>query len=476
MPDDRPSKKNPTDKTLLERISKDFVNLLAAILRMAQIHDPSNASVITAIQKFITVVNGYTKTGDDLMFEVVGEYVYVNEARVKLPLEFMMNFDFLAKEFKKIKLGSITFSGNVTNEDVNTFLKSFLTAAFSSEPYTDLADGIATIKSIAIGPERKVKEDNVEVDARKTVKNTYFNAVSFTKGVMNKVKSGEKINAKKAKRVVQSMVDLLLKEEELMVGMTAIKDYDDYTYHHCVNVSVVSIALGQKLGFSKQALLELGLVALFHDIGKMEIPPEVLNKPSSFTEEEWKLVRRHPIWGVRAILKMKGFDLISIRAAIAAFEHHQKLDNTGYPARKFPTELDLYSRIVSLADQYDGMTSARVYSRTPMSPEKALSLMMERSGTQLDPLLFKFFVNMVGVFPVGTAVMLNTKEIALVLGPNMSFPNRPHVLIITDSQGHKIDSIKVDLSEKGDGGQFKRSIVKTMDPHKYKINLAEYLL
>jgi hypothetical protein len=122
------------------------------------------------------------------------------------------------------------------------------------------------------------------------------------------------------------------------------------------------------------------------------------------------------------------------------------------------------------------MTSSRVYSRIPMSPDKALSVMMERSGVDLDPLLFKFFINMVGVFPIGTLVMLDTKELGLVYESNAVFADRPRVLIIIDNKGKKVRGLVVSLAEKDEKGRYLRSIVKILDLNKYKINLAEYLL
>jgi HD-GYP domain-containing protein (c-di-GMP phosphodiesterase class II) len=258
--------------------------------------------------------------------------------------------------------------------------------------------------------------------------------------------------------------------------MTAIKEYDEYTYHHSVNVSILSIALGQRLGLNKKILTELGLVALFHDMGKIDIPSELLNKATNFTEDEWILIRRHPIWGVKAILKIRGVDMTSARSSIVAFEHHLNYDLSGYPRVRKYGELDFFSRIVSLADQYDAMTSSRVYSRIPLSPDKALSIMMERAGSQLDPLLFKFFINMVGVFPIGTLVMLDTRELGLVYESNVVFADRPRVLIIIDNAGVRVSGPVVNLTEKDETGRYFRSIIKTLDPNKYKINLAEYLL
>lgn len=464
------------DDSKVQELSKELLNQLAVMVKTSQLHDPSNVAVKSSIEKFVALVEAAI-SGGPLMVELVGEYFYSNGSRIKYSMELIVNFEFLMREFKKHAMGSLAFNGPVTMDDMVQFLKVFIASGYTSDPFPELQDALRPIENIEIGVLRKVRDENTEeVDIRKTVKSTYFNAVSFTKGVLNKVRAGEKVNVKRAKRMMQSMVDMLLSEEELLLGMTAIKDYDDYTFHHSVNVSILSISLGQKLGLPKNSLVELGLVALFHDIGKTEIPSEVLNKPSSFTEDEWKIVRRHPVWGVRAILKMKGFDALSVRAAIVAYEHHIHPDSSGYPEKLYEGELDLYSRIVSIADQYDAITSARVYARTPLPTDKALSLMVERIGAQLDSRLMKFFINMVGVYPVGTALMLSTREMALVYGNNIAFPDKPKVLLITDSAGNKVTSRVVDLSEKNAAGQYKRTITKTLDPHKYKINLAEYML
>jgi len=297
---------------------------------------------------------------------------------------------------------------------VKAFIQAFIVSASSETPYDSIREGVSGVGGISVDRLKKIVEEDF-LDMRKMIKKTYFNAVSYSRGIINKIKSGEKVNIKKAKRIIESMVDHILEEEQILLGMTAIKNYDDYTYYHSVNVSILSIALGQRLGLSRKLLTELGMAALFHDIGKMEIPSEVLNKPTNFTDDDWAIIKKHPVWGVKALLKLKKLDDITIRAAVVAFEHHQHVDYSGYPRVRKRLELDLFSRIVCFADQYDAMTSARVYSRIPMSPDKALSIMMERYGTQLDPLLFKFFINMIGVFPIGTLVMLDSKELGLVL-------------------------------------------------------------
>ncbi len=457
--------------------AKDIINQLAVIIRTAAIHDSGNVAVTSAVDKFVVLMNPLIASEGELTLELGGEFFYINETRIRYSLEYLPNFDFLIREFKKRGLGSIVFKGIIKSVDMQTFLKVFISSVFSQTPFETLSEDMAAVSTMSVGKLRKVRDEaEGEFDIRREVKKSYFNAVSYTRGVINKIKSGEKVGIKKAKRVVEGMVDLILEEEQLLLGMTAIKDYDEYTYHHSVNVSILSVALGQRLGLSKKILTELGLVALFHDIGKIEIPNEILNKPTSFTDDEWVIMKKHPFWGVRALLKLRGFDATSMRAAIVAFEHHMNYDFSGYPKTRKRFELDFYSKIISLADQYDGMTSSRVYSRIPMSPDRALSLMMERAGKQLDPILFKFFINMIGVFPVGTLVMLDTKELGLVYQSEAMFLDRPKVLVIINGKGEKAESYIVDLTEKDPDGNFLRTIVKTMDPNKYKINLAEYLL
>lgn len=460
----------------LHKNAKDLINQISIVVRTAQIHDANNVAISSSISRLVSMINMLLDKESFINLEVRGEFFYINEYRIRYSLEYLLNFDFLVREFKKRELGSVIFKNQIKIDDVKIFTRAFISSPFSDEPFNAFEDKISGIESIEIGRLRKIVDEENSLDVRRMIKKTYFNAVSYTKGIMNKMKSGEKVNIKKAKRVMESMVDHILEEEQLLLGMTAIKDYDEYTYHHSVNVSILSIALGQRLGLSRKMLTELGMVALFHDTGKTEVPTEVLNKPTNFSDEEWKIIKKHPVWGVRAILKLKKLDELTMKSAIVSFEHHMNFDHSGYPVIRQKMALDLFSRIVSLADQYDAMTSSRVYSRTPMAPDKALSIMLERSGTQLDPLLFKFFINMVGVYPIGTLVMLDSKELGLVTESNQVFPTRPRVLLIMDSQGNRVEGRIVDMTEKDERDNYIRSIQKTMDPNKYKINLAEYLL
>jgi len=258
--------------------------------------------------------------------------------------------------------------------------------------------------------------------------------------------------------------------------MTAIKDYDEYTYHHSINVSILSIALGMKLGLNKKKLSELGVAAFLHDIGKVTIPDAILNKPSSFDNNEWKIVRRHPEEGVKKILDIMKMDALTIRSAIVAYEHHLNYDGSGYPDVPGSHRPDFYSNIVTIADRFDAMTSARVYSRTPKPPEVALHILLQSSGKDVDSTLVKMFIKMIGVFPIGTFVALDTRELGVVYRGNSEQPERPIIALVMDSQGQRVANTLVDLTDKGLDGRYRRTIKKTLDSNKYDINVSEYLL
>lgn len=453
-----------------------MLNHAAVMIKTAQLHHPDNIAVINAVKKFLGILTPVVSEGVGTL-DLIGEFFYLNGSRIRYSMENIFNYDFLIREFKKRGLGGISFI-NVPHEDeIKNFLAALMSVGHSDTPFETLSEAIKGIKNISVEKLKKIVEDSDELNRKKIIKKTYFNTAALVKNISHRMSAGEKTNLKKAKRIMEIIVDQIVEQESLLIGMTTLKDYDDYTYFHSVNVCILSLALGHRLGLSKKTISELGLSALLHDIGKIEVPKEILNKPSEFTEEDWKIVRKHPTWGAWAILKIQGLNPSSMNAAVSAFEHHLNYDLSGYPQLKNKIKLDLFSKVIAIADQYDAMTSSRVYSRIPQPPDKALSIMVERSGTQLDPYLLKIFINLIGVYPIGTLVMLDTNELGLVFesSTNPDFIERPRVLVLVDSSGKNVNYM-ADLMERDDKGNFKRNINKTLDPNQYKINLAEYLL
>jgi len=174
----------------------------------------------------------------------------------------------------------------------------------------------------------------------------------------------------------------MMQDESTLLGLTNLRCHDQYTHNHSVNVSLLAMALGNRAGYPKVELADLGLSALFHDVGKCAISLDVLNKPGEFTQEEWAVMRSHPIEGVFTLVNSRGINNVPARMAAASFEHHMNYDYSGYPKLKVPWTQTVASRIITIADCYDAMTSSRVYRREPMSPANVLK---ERPVVRSDP-------------------------------------------------------------------------------------------
>jgi HD-GYP domain-containing protein (c-di-GMP phosphodiesterase class II) len=455
--------------------SESLLNQFAIILRTANIHSTNNVAFKSAANKFIEIINDMIAGENSVALQLRGDYFYLNDTRVRYAPEYVLNFDFLAGMFRKIEVGTIIVKKELTLEDVDFLIHSIVEADFLQETFDVLAEKMSRVSIIELKRLEEISNEE-DLNIRRMVRKTYFNSIFYVKGVFNKIKSGEKVDVRKAKRVVTSVVSTMIEHEQILLGMTAIKDYDEYTYYHCTNVSILSVALGQRLGLNRQMLIDLGIASLFHDLGKIDVPNEVLNKPTKLEDSDWRIIKKHPVWGIKSLLKIRDIDDFTIRAALVAFEHHMNIDHSGYPQVRNTYDLDLFSKIVSIADRYDAMTSARVYSKTPLKSDKALSILMENDQSLLDPLLFKFFINMIGVYPIGSLVKLSTNELGLVFENDKESLLRPRVVLISDSSGNWIKGQVVDLMEKNEKNDYIRTITMTMDPKKYNINLAEYLL
>jgi len=270
-----------------------------------------------------------------------------------------------------------------------------------------------------------------------------------------------------------------MQDDSALLGLANIKNYDEYTFNHSVNVAIYAIAIGQRIGIPKKHLSHLGMAALFHDIGKTRIPKEVINKEGKLSPEEWAIMRYHPIIGAEIVMRIKEWGELSTRMIDGAFEHHLKYDLTGYPKLARKKKLTLFGRIIALSDFYDALVRPRVYNRFPYVSEKILGLMLERSGTDFDPVLVKVFVNMIGIYPLGTLVLLNTNEMGIVvqIQEEAELIDRPKVNILYYGEGEYRKGKVVNLTEKDETTEeFKWTIVKTLDPNEYNINVAEFLI
>jgi HD-GYP domain-containing protein (c-di-GMP phosphodiesterase class II) len=262
------------------------------------------------------------------------------------------------------------------------------------------------------------------------------------------------------------------------MGLTTIRDYDEYTFTHSVNVCIFSVALGRRLGLTKLQLYDLGLAALFHDIGKSRVAVDVLNKATGLSDDEWRQIAAHPWLGTLTLFHMRGQQELPYRAMVVAYEHHMKTDQTGYPRPIRKRDMSIYSKVVAVADGFDAATSRRAYQTDPLSPAAVLQEMRDNPRRGMDPVVVKAFINLLGVYPVGTLVVLDTFELAIVhqANPIAELISRPIVRVVSDARGNVVyPGELVDLAVRDASGErFARTIIKTENPDRYGIRISDY--
>ncbi|HXY54674.1 MAG TPA: HD-GYP domain-containing protein [Nitrospirota bacterium] len=299
----------------------------------------------------------------------------------------------------------------------------------------------------------------------------FMDAVTTVKDMVHAVHRDESANMVKMNTIVQTMVDNLLENRDALLGLTSLKMYDEYTFTHSVNTAILAVSLGTFLSFSKPQLAALGVAGLMHDIGKVSVPIEIINKPGKLTDDEWEEVKRHPIEGALILADIPG---VSKMAMVAAFEHHQHGDVRGYPRMDDSHQQHLFSQIVAISDAYEALTAARVYYSVQMPAEKAIQILLSKRGSTFNPILVKAFVNMIGIFPIGTILKLDTGEIGLVVHQTRDLM-RPRVLLLSKFDGSEKESgTEASLLETV-GGSYKRTAIGTVNPYTAKIDIKKYL-
>jgi HD-GYP domain-containing protein (c-di-GMP phosphodiesterase class II) len=418
----------------------------------------------------------------ELELRISGEFIFVNGTRLRLDLDNYAAFSHVMSVFRVCGIGVLHAEANVTARDWQMFL-ALAQAASNLAPddrLHDLLDRMQVAGVVAIGLSEPTEESGEDREkSKERAKRTYTQSVAVTKDLMTSMRMGKSPNIKKIKRVVQGIVDQILNEETSLIGLTTIRDYDEYTFTHSVNVCIFSVALGKRLGLSKLQLYDLGMAALFHDIGKSRVPLDILNKQGGLTDDEWRLIASHPWLGVLALFQVRGSQEYPYRSMVVAIEHHMKRDLSGYPRPIRSREQSMFSKIVAVADGFDAATSRRSYQTVPYNPAEVLREMRDNPRRGMDPVVVKAFINLTGIYPIGTLVVLDTFELGIVhaANPIPEMLARPLVKVISDSVGNLMHpGTVVDLADRSPDGNFSRTIIKTENPERYGVRVADYFV
>jgi len=464
------------------RRGRDFLFSFATCLRSLQLYPLENQTVVKALGELEMVVADLLALEEEVSVRYVGNFFFVNDLRLRVDLASYATFGLVGRALARHGIGHFDFFRGVLRNEWTAFLTVLLSEPPAEDPFDVFTERLtrSAVLHVAVGPSLESNAPADDDEARRMAKRTYAQSVAVAREVMTGMRMGRGVSLRPVKRAVQSIVDQVLSNETSIVGLTTLRDYDEYTFTHCVNVCIFSVALGKKLGFDKHQLYELGLGALMHDVGKVRMPHEVVNKAGPLTAEEARQMQEHPAEGVLVMFGMRGLAEVPLRAMLQAYEHHMKTDQTGYPRSTRPRTPTLFSRIVAVADGFDAATSKRSYQSQPWPPDKVLGEMRDNPARGFDPLVVKAFISMTGIYPVGSVVILDTFELAVVVAPNPrpELLHQPVVKIIYDSMGVPVDPPRVvDLSDVDpETGKARRAVIKTTDPDRYGINVGEYFV
>lgn len=449
--------------------ARELLARFAGARRSATFYPPGHVVMRDNIDALMKAIGQYHHEGVDVPLVFFDNEVLLGE---QLLAHESVIFDQLIRDMSASGETSVTFLQGITPDELERSMQVLAADSGRIDELGGLEAAIAKaniphvqIGTVAFAREREDFLGEAEIDARAS----YTHAVDAVREFGRRVHRGRTLTADHPREAVRSIVDNILENKQAMLELSGLKGYDEYTFFHSVNVSILSIALGSQISTNRRFLNSLGVGALMHDIGKMTIDVEVLNKPGALTADEWDMMRLHPLHGAETAANMRGLDRASV---VVILEHHMRYDLDGYPGRRPPRAQHLTSRIVALADAYDAMTSRRSYAPA-RTQEEAMSILAEGAGTAFDPSLVRMFAKMMGVYPPRSVVRLTSGEVGIVTKPNADIL-APWVRVITDPDGTFIDPVDIDLADAGaaDG----RKIEICLDPATLDLDVTDYLM
>ena len=439
------------------QLADELLRRLAASVRSAQLYSaghPIIARNLESLSAAFQMLHGLQPT---VTIGLVGDEVIVDD----MPMAKADTLGSFVRRLQQAGVERITVDRGVTLEGITEFLAAITTVDVRS---SDAGGAFPEIAHIRVG--RVTVEERVEgsLTDMATIKRLYRDAVSVAGDVWDSAQTEGRPDATAARSMIDGLAQAVAQNRNALLALTTLKNYDNYTFTHMVNVSILTMGQARGLGIDGPLLREFGLAALMHDIGKVRTPLEVLNKPDRLNEHEFVIMRRHVVDGAE-ILRMTP-DVPAL-APVVAFEHHLRVDGSGYPSGVARSSLNIGTMLCSIADVYDAMRSQRHYQQA-FPTDRILAVMKSNDGTQFDQHLVRRFVQLIGIYPSGNLVRLNTGEVAVVRKVYAPDPYRPQVRVLVDRAGEVIDlPYELNLWETSEDPQRPSSIVAPVDSDNY---------
>jgi putative nucleotidyltransferase with HDIG domain len=446
--------------------AEEFVRRFSATVRSSELYSPAHPLVQRAAQTFVTACGEMLHDQPTVIIGFLDGEVVLNDFRLPKANATLTG---LVRDMRERDIEKITFVQGLEMSDIKTLIEEF----GDKETRKPLGDRLLSrgVKRITVG-RVAVEEEPKEGVGLAAARQIYSQAVNGAEQIWNAAKTGEQPDPSGARTIIDSLSKLVYQDKTSLMALTSLKQHDRYTFTHMVNVTALSMALAKSLNLDGPMLREFGFAALMHDIGKVNTPAEVLNKPGKLTKEEFDIMKRHVIDGAHILRRTPEVPAL---APVVAFEHHLKFDLTGYPENVGTRKLNLCTMVVTVVDVFDALRSNRVY-RAGMATDRIKAIMQQQDGTAFNNALLRRFVNMMGLFPIGTLVRLGSGELAVVVREHPDDPFRPQIKLIRDAAGDMLETpVLANTWERDDRGDYPLAIIEAVDPQDAGVDPLTFL-
>lgn len=445
---------------------EDLIRRLGATVRAAELYAPTHPLVMRTATGLHAALAPSLADSPAVIVGFLEDDVVVNDFR--LPRG-SANMAGLLRDMRDRKVEKITFARGVEVADIRALMDELA----DKVSRTSVGDRLTArgVRSIAVSKVVAEDEDGEPVGLE-AAKQMYSKAVASAETIWAATKGGNQPDPADARGIIDSLSRLVYQDRTSLLALTALKRHDNYTFTHMVNVAALSMAMARSLDLEGPLLREFGFAALMHDIGKVHTPLEILNKPDKLNDEEFTIMKQHVVDGAHVLRRTPETPAL---APVVAFEHHLKQDLSGYPENIGSRKLNLCTMVVSVVDVFDALRSNRAY-RAGLATDRIRHIMGQQDGTAFNRTLLRRFVNLMGLFPIGTLVRLNTEEIGVVTQTHPDDPFRPQVKLILDRKGEKLEiPLLTNTWDRDVRGEFPRAVVEAVDSQQVGIDPLGYL-
>jgi putative nucleotidyltransferase with HDIG domain len=402
---------------------------VAAGVRAAQLYAPAHPLVARNMSALVTTLGSLHQQQPSVTVGIVGSELVV--ADTPMP-KVSATMGELIRRLKDNKVERIAFERGVTQDELVALMQNLSRLGAKTDTEKDLST--PHIRVGRLKSEEDQRKDGILSDIA-AIKQMYSNAVASAEVAWESAAREGIPDAPAALETVEGLADAVTQNRTALMALTAMRNYDNYTFTHMVNVSILTMAQARAIGIDGKLLREFGMSALMHDIGKVRTPKDILNKPDKLTDDEFTIMRRHVVDGAEILRRTPEMPIL---APVVAFEHHLRLDGSGYPFSVKRPSLNLGSMLCAIADVYDAMRSQRSYQQA-YPTDRILAVLKKNEGSQMDQNLVRRFVQLLGIYPPGNLVKLSTGEVAVVLRVHAPDPHRPRVRVLFAPDGTRMD-------------------------------------